>query len=69
MLVLVDHARPERLGPLVRAVLTLEPELEVHTSALRLPAVRKGTALVLVPDLAQAEWMNLERPLFMHQAL
>jgi tetratricopeptide (TPR) repeat protein len=67
--VLVDHARPERLGELVRALLPLAPELEVHTETRRLTEARPGSTLVLVPRAEDADWLNLNRPLFASRAL
>lgn len=64
MLVLVDHARPERLGDLVRALLPTNPELEVHSDARKLAEVKPGSMVVLVPRAEDADWLNLNRPLF-----
>ncbi|MFT3776196.1 MAG: tetratricopeptide repeat protein [Minicystis sp.] len=69
MIVLVDHARPERLGDLVRSLLPAHPDLEVHTSALRLAGAEKGSLVILVPDPAHASWMNQERPIFANREL
>ncbi len=66
---LVDHARPERLGELVRTLLPLAPELEVHTKPHRLVEARAGSTLVLVPRAEDADWLNLNRPLFASNAL
>ncbi len=66
---LVDHARPERLGELVRALLPIAPELEVHTEAHRLAEARPGSTLVLVPREGDADWLNINRPLFASRAL
>ena len=66
---LVDHARPERLGELVRTLLPLAPELEVHTEVQRLAEVRPGSTLVLVPRAEDADWLNINRPLFASKAL
>ncbi|WP_437317187.1 tetratricopeptide repeat protein [Sorangium sp. So ce385] len=69
VLVLVDGARPERLGSLVRALAADEPELLVHADATQLARAPKGAAVVLVPDAAQAGWLNLERPILAERAL
>jgi tetratricopeptide (TPR) repeat protein len=69
LLVLVDHAHPERLGELVRALLPLAPELEVHTEAHRLAEARPGSTLVLVGRAEDADWLNINRPLFASRAL
>ena len=66
---LVDHARPERLGELVRTLLPLAPELEVYTEAPQLVEVRPGSTLVLVPRAEDADWLNINRPLFASKAL
>jgi tetratricopeptide (TPR) repeat protein len=64
VLVLVDHARPERLGDLVRALLPTHPELEVHSDARKLAGVKPGSTVVLVPRAEDADWLNINRPLF-----
>ncbi|WP_437485087.1 tetratricopeptide repeat protein [Sorangium sp. So ce1014] len=69
VLVLVDGARAERLGSLVRALVAHEPGLLVHTDATQLARAPKGAAVVLVPDAAQAGWLNLERPILAERAL
>ncbi|EPX60999.1 hypothetical protein D187_001651 [Cystobacter fuscus DSM 2262] len=66
---LVDHARPERLGELVRALLPISPELEVHTEAQQLVETRPGSTLVLIPRAEDADWLNINRPLFASRAL
>jgi tetratricopeptide (TPR) repeat protein len=69
IIVLVDRARPERLGELVRALSPAHPDLEVHTDVVRLARAEKGALVILVPDAAQADWMNQERPIFAHREL
>jgi hypothetical protein len=69
LLVLVDHARPEQLGELVRALIPEYPELEVHTEVQRVLDVPHGSTLVLVPRAEDADWLNLNRPVFAHRAL
>ncbi|HVG58785.1 MAG TPA: tetratricopeptide repeat protein [Hyalangium sp.] len=64
VLVLVDHASPERLGDLVRALLPTHPELEVHGDARKLVGVKPGSTVVLVPRAEDADWLNINRPLF-----
>ena len=66
---LVDQARPERLGELVRALLPAHPGLEVHTDAVRLARVDRGALVILVADARQADWLNMERPIFANLAL
>jgi tetratricopeptide (TPR) repeat protein len=69
VLVLVDGARPERLGDLVRSLLPAHPDLEVLTKAPRLARAAKGALVVLVPDAAHADWLNSERPVFSNREL
>ncbi|AUX22656.1 uncharacterized protein SOCEGT47_031600 [Sorangium cellulosum] len=69
MLVLLDGARPERLGELVRTLLPSHPHLEVHTDAVRLARADQGALVILIPSPDQATWLNLERPLLAHRAL
>gem|GEM_PF-1362698 len=65
----MDHARPERLGELVRALLPIAPELEVHTEAQRMAEVAPGSTVVLVPREADTDWLNLNRPIFASRQL
>lgn len=69
MLVLLDGARPERLGELVRSLLPAHPHLEVHTDAVQLARADPGALIILIPSPDQARWLNLERPLLAHRAL
>ena len=69
MIVLIEGARPERLGDLVRALVRDYPDLEVHTDARRLAGAGKGSVVVLAPDADQADWLNIERPLVAHREL
>ncbi|KFA90814.1 hypothetical protein Q664_26230, partial [Archangium violaceum Cb vi76] len=66
---LVDHARPERLGELVRTLLPIAPELEVHTEAYRLAEAKPGSMLVLIGRTEDADWLNINRPLFASREL
>lgn len=66
---LVDRARPERLGDLVRSLSRDHPDVEVYTNAVELTQVSEGALAVLVPDPKQASWLNLERPIFANRAL
>jgi tetratricopeptide (TPR) repeat protein len=65
----VDHARPEQLGELVRALLPEHPELEVHTEVQRVLEVPHGSTLVLVPRAEDADWLNINRPVFAQREL
>jgi tetratricopeptide (TPR) repeat protein len=65
----VDHARAESLGDLVRALLPQYPELEVHTDVQRVLDVPHGSTLILVPRVSDADWLNINRPVFAHRAL
>ncbi len=69
VLVWVDHACPERLGELVRVLLPDYPELEVHSDARRLMEAEPGSTLVLIPRAEDADWLNINRPLFAARAL
>lgn len=69
MLLLVDRARPDRLGSLVRELLPEHPELEVYTDASRVLHAPYGATLVLAPRAADADWLNLNRPVFSERAL
>ncbi|QRK11435.1 tetratricopeptide repeat protein [Archangium violaceum] len=53
----------------MRALYPLAPELEVHTEAQQLAEVKPGSTLVLVPRAEDADWLNLNRPLFASHAL
>lgn len=66
---LVDRARPERLGELVRSLLPAHPEVEVYTSAVDLARAEKGALAILITDPQQATWLNLERPIFANREL
>lgn len=68
-MVLVDNARPERLGELVRGLLPVRPELEVLCDARRLLRAPKGATVVLEVDAEQADWLNMERPVIAHREL
>lgn len=65
----MDRGRPEQLGQFVRTVLSIEPKLEVHTNAVELARAEVGSAIVLVPDVAQAKWLNQERPVLASRRL
>jgi tetratricopeptide (TPR) repeat protein len=69
VLVLVDGARPDRLGDLVRGLLATHPDLEVHTSAVALAKADNGALLILVPNPGHADWLNMERPVLAERAL
>ncbi|HYO74770.1 MAG TPA: tetratricopeptide repeat protein, partial [Archangium sp.] len=64
-----DHARPELLGELVRTLLPEHPELEVHTEVQRVLEVPHGSTLVLVPRAEDADWLNINRPVFAQREL
>src|SRR6185437_6149382 len=69
ILILVDRARPERLGELVRALLPGSPDLEVHTDVRCAFTVPHGATLVLAPRPSDADWLNIQRPVFARRAL
>lgn len=60
----MDHARPERLGELVRALLPTHPELDVYSEARGLAEVKPDSTVVLVPRAEDVDWLNINRPLF-----
>lgn len=66
---LVDNACPERLGELVRALLPTCPDLEVHTDVRCVESAQHGATLVLAPSAADADWLNLQRPIFARREL
>ena len=57
------------LGELVRTLLPGHPELEVHTEVQRVLDVPHGSTLVLVPRAEDADWLNINRPLFAQREL
>lgn len=66
---LVDRARPERLGELVRHVLREWPDTAVLTEAPALASLPEGTTVVLCVRGADAAWLNQERPVVQTRAL
>src|SRR4051794_16733981 len=69
ILILVNRARNERLGELVRALLPAHPSLEVHSGVRRLGEAAPGSLLILQPRAEEAAWLNTNRPTFARQAL
>lgn len=69
MLVLVDRARPEKLGELVRHVVRAYPEAEVLTEAPGLATLPEGSTAVLCVRAMDAWWLNQERPVVQARAL
>jgi tetratricopeptide (TPR) repeat protein len=69
VIVLVDGGHLARLGELTRAIARDYPEVEVHADARRLARAPKGGVVVLLPDAAQAGWLNMERPVVAHREL
>jgi tetratricopeptide (TPR) repeat protein len=69
VLLLVDHARPDKLGSLVRELLPEHPDLEVYTDVSCVLRAPHGATLVLAPRAADADWLNLNRPVFSERAL
>ncbi|MET0402010.1 MAG: tetratricopeptide repeat protein [Cystobacter sp.] len=69
LLLLVDHARQESLGELVEALLPEHPELEVHTDVRQMLEAAHGSTQVLVPRVEDADWLNINRPLFAQREL
>jgi tetratricopeptide (TPR) repeat protein len=69
LLLLVDGARVERLRELVRALLPAYPDLEVYSDVRCVETVPRGTTLVLSPGPLDADWLNLQRPVFARKEL
>lgn len=63
VLVHVDHAGPERLGDLARALLVEWPDLDVLDGVAGLETAPEGATRVLVPHVEEALWLNLNRPI------
>ncbi|HZF56212.1 MAG TPA: tetratricopeptide repeat protein [Polyangiaceae bacterium] len=69
VLILVDHAVPEKLGALVRALLADHPDLDVLTDVAELSQASDGAVVVFLPKASDAGWLNLNRPMFARKAL
>jgi len=69
MLIHVDQGRPEHLGQLVRALLPEHPNLDVFTDVRAVLQAEPGSILILVPKPEDAEWLNLNRPIFAQRQL
>jgi tetratricopeptide (TPR) repeat protein len=53
----------------VRALLPAQPDLEVHTRVQCAFTVPEGATLVLAPRATDADWLNIQRPVFARRAL
>ncbi len=53
----------------MRALLPEHPELEVYTEVQRVLDVPHGSTLVLVPGAGDADWLNINRPVFSQREL
>lgn len=69
LLILVDHARPERLRDLVLALLPTYPDVEVSTDVRAVYEVPEGAVMVLSPRAEDADWLNQQRPVFARRKL
>ncbi len=69
MIVLIDRARPERLGELVRHLVRERPETEVLLDAPSLVSVAEGSTVVLCVRAIDADWLNQERPVVQARSL
>ncbi|MDC0749114.1 tetratricopeptide repeat protein [Polyangium mundeleinium] len=69
LLVLVDHARPERLRDLVLALLPTYPDVEVYTDVRAVYEVPEGAVMILAPRAEDADWLNQQRPVFARRKL
>ncbi|WP_437894316.1 hypothetical protein [Sorangium sp. So ce124] len=65
----VDHARPERLGELVRSLAEVDPRVDVAADVRTVATAPEGSLLVLLPTSDDAAWLNLERPMFARRGL
>ncbi|WP_044986404.1 tetratricopeptide repeat protein [Sorangium cellulosum] len=65
----MDHAGPGRLGELVRALLPEHPGIDVHVDPRVAETVPPGSTFVLVPRASDADWLNIQRPLFARRRL
>ncbi len=69
MIVLIDRARPEHLGELVRHLVRERPETEVLLDAPSLVTVAEGSTVVLCVREIDADWLNQERPVVQARSL
>lgn len=69
VIVLIDRARPERLGDLVRHLVRERPETEVIIEAPALLTVPEGSTVVLCVRAIDADWLNQERPVVQARSL
>ncbi|MDI3285077.1 tetratricopeptide repeat protein [Polyangium sp. 15x6] len=65
----MDHARPERLRDLVLALLPTYPDVEVYTDVRAVYEVPEGAVMVLAPRAEDADWLNMQRPVFARRRL
>jgi len=63
-LILLDAAQPAALRPLVRALIELDGDTRVCLDVGPLTALPEGSLVLLRLRLADAVWLNLNRPLF-----
>ncbi|WP_437547155.1 tetratricopeptide repeat protein [Sorangium sp. So ce367] len=69
VIVLMDRARPERLGELMRHLVREHPDAEVLTEAPALASLSAGSTVVLCARRADAGWLNQERPVVQERGL
>jgi tetratricopeptide (TPR) repeat protein len=69
ILILVDHAVPERLGDLVRGLVGEFPDLDVHAELAAVEDAPEGAVMVLIPRPEHAEALNMGRPIFARRKL
>lgn len=65
----VDQGRPEHLCRLVRALLPDYPDIDVFTDIRAVLNVALGSVFILVPKPEDADWLNLNRPIFAQRQL
>ena len=69
VLVLLDDARAPALGPLVRALLELDPDTRVCLDAGSVARLPPDSTVLLRMAVEDAVWLNLHRPMFAERRL
>jgi tetratricopeptide (TPR) repeat protein len=69
VIVLLDRARPERLGEVARYLLRERSDAEVLTEAPALGSLPEGSTAILCVRATDAGWLNQERPVVQARAL
>lgn len=69
VLLRIEDADDARLGELVGALLPDYAELDVQLSAQSALSVPEGSTYIYAPSLRDAEWLNVNRPVFQRRGL